>query len=239
MHPTEATWRALLDGETEALLVTELEDHLDGCEICQETIDALGRDRTTARMLLCVLDETAAPPSIDRILRRTRRRSPRHWGLVAAMILLGLVTVAGATMGAGIFQPVIEMIRRSHSSTDPKEKRVAQVEGSASNGIALESSEDADVVFLTAQGSGTLTILQSGRSNVEITATAPVPYTVRTGRVTVGNGGGKASYQVTLPRGILRADVWVAGKVVFSKRGALIRTAVKPDSTGKYVLPFP
>ena len=106
-------------------------------------------------------------------------------------------------------------------------------------GIALEAGESAEIIFLSQQGAGTLTITESNGSSVEIITTASVPYAVRNGRVTITNERTNADYQITIPRRLLRVEVRVADRVLFSKRGSLITTAVRPDSTGKYVLPFP
>ena len=238
MHPGDSTWRALMDGEVAPVMVAELEDHLGDCQVCQQSASAIARDRSAVRELLSSLGGTVPLPSVDEVLTRAKRPNTHRWALLAAMILLGMVTVAGATIATRLFRAAAETVQRPQR-TGPREKSVPQADRPVSTGIALEADEAAQIVFLSSQASGSLTIMEGDRSSVEVVATAAVPYAVRNGRVTITNGGTNADYQITIPRRLLRAEVWVADRVLFAKRGPLITAAVKPDSTGKYLLPFP
>ena len=238
MHPDDSTWRSLLDGEVTPTITAELEEHLEGCPACRLSAGVIARDRTTVRALLDSLGGPAPRRSVQEILQRARRTTSRRWALLAAMILLGMVTVAGASIATGLFQAVVERIRRPQQPDLPGQT-VPRADTQFATGITLAAGESAEIVFRSRQGAGTVTISESEGSNIEIITTVSIPYAVRNGRITISNGGTNADYQITIPRRPLRVEVRVADRVLFTKLGSLITATVRPDSTGKYVLPFP
>ncbi|MEP7324744.1 MAG: zf-HC2 domain-containing protein [Gemmatimonadota bacterium] len=238
MHPDDSAWRALLDGELAPVVAAELEQHLGNCPVCKVSTSAIAGDRTRVRGLLSLLGGSIPVPNVDDVLARAKRPTSRRWALLAAMILLGMVTVAGATIATRWFRTSAGAVQRSQPTT-PVGKRFPQADSPVSTGISLEAGDTAEIVFLSSQAAGTLTIMEGDGSNVEVVATGFVPYTVRNGRVTITNEGTNADYQITIPRRLLRAEVRVADRVLFAKRGPLISAAVKPESAGIYLLPFP
>ncbi|MEO8295259.1 MAG: zf-HC2 domain-containing protein [Gemmatimonadota bacterium] len=235
MHPDRPRWRAYLDSEMEADEIADLERHLKDCGVCGLVAAELQSDKVSVAEMLGSLEGPASVTTVEDILQSARRPASGRWALIAAMILLGFVTVAGATIATGAFQTIVERIRRPPSA-DTLEKSPVPDQSPALTGIALETAGTAEIIFLSSQVNGTLTITEGDRSNVDIVATATVPYTVRSGRVTIVNAGTSADYRIIFPRGLHRALVRVADRVLFSRDGSVVRAAVKPDSTGQYVV---
>lgn len=238
MHPSDATWRSWLDGEVAPAEMAELERHLEECDICRQASSAIASDRTKVMALLPSLGGADSVPRIDDILERAARPGPRRWAAIAAMILLGIVTVAGASVATGLFQTVVEKLQGPRQA-GPTEASATQAEDRVSTSIALEAGARAAVVFLSTQTAGTITIAVNDQPRVEVVASRVVPYKVQQGQVSITNGGTNADYLVRIPRRLLRAEIRVADRVVFTKDGNAITALVTPDSAGTYVLPFP
>lgn len=240
MHPTDATWRALLDEEVGPLVLRPLEDHLAACEDCRREVMTLRLYKVTVVNLLEVLDGPVPAAKVDAVLDRARRRASRRWALIAAAIGICVVTAAGATMRTGVFHRLVERIR-SHPPVPPtveRPKTSGVPDTAAPNGIGFEPKGDLEIAFQEAQGGGQLEIVLGEGASVTIVASTLVRYTVRAGKVVVANAGVSASYLITLPKSIPHAAIRVADRVVFAKTGSAIITAAEKNSTGRYSLPF-
>ena len=100
--------------------------------------------------------------------------------------------------------------------------------------VALEPTNDVRIEFAAGRrAEGELRIVLGADPRVTVTASEPVPYVLRSGKVTVANQGARADYRVSLPRTLERAVISVGGRMVFTKRqSAVVTEATRegPDS---------
>ena len=239
MHPIEGVWREVLDREADPVLLVELEAHLRDCEECQATVATLRRQRNHVAGLLEQLGGPAPARSATEVLHRASRKSARRRMLAAATIALCLATAAGATVRAGLLGRVNDFLhtRRSPTSTiAPAAQPGAGVP--TSSGVEFDPPGRLEVVFDEWQGKGEIVIVLSSEPRFSISASSPLDYSVRRGKVTVANRGGSASYRITLPLSLTDASIRVADREVFSRRGTTVHTVAKGDGAVTYVLPF-
>ncbi len=222
MHPTDGELMGIIDEWTDPTGQPELERHVKICELCQTRQAALERDRLAVEALLGALESPAPARAVESIVHRSRRRNDRR-RFVAAVAALFVATAAAATIRAGgvheIFGP-LTAARAPVAAPAPRPSQAAE----APIGVALEPASDVKIEFAAAQVKGELRIAADESPRVTVTATEPVPYTVRSGAVWLENKGSRASYRVTLPKALARATILVAGRVVFSKKGSSIVT---------------
>lgn len=236
MHPDDARWQALLDGEQSPSARAELERHLAGCAACRRSLAELqyAKDELTARLELV---KSQPPPLSAQAIRRRARPRRLQRLLAAASILLAFATAAGATIHSGVLHRMLGGAAGAERITTRSTQRVpgAQTPGS---GITLAPRGALEVRFDGRQKEGTIRIVVGDRPGVSIVASAIVPYTVERGRVTVSNQGASASYTIMLSRTLSRVTVVVGDETVFRRQGGSIVTAATADSAGGYVIPL-
>ena len=239
MHPTDGMWQEVLDGESDPPVQRDLQNHLAACVDCQVKVSVLERQRSLVTGLLDRLDGEVPLRTLAAVLGRARPRVSRGM-LAAAAIIICMVTAAGATVRTGLFHRATDWLLgpRPWLEASPAAPVPHQADAAAQGGIAFEPAGDVEVVFADAQPSGTIEVTLSPDSKVSITASAPVGYTVRKGRVAVVNQGGTASYRIVLPRSVPIASIRIANRLVFSKHGSTLTTETRADSAGAYLIPF-
>lgn len=239
MHPIEGMWREVLDREADAAHLVELDAHLRHCDECQATVATLRGQRDSVAGLLDQLGGPAPARNAAEILHRESRRSSHRKMLAAATIALCLATAAGATVRAGLLGRVNELLHPRSSPTSTTAPSAPSGQGvPTSSGVELDPPGRLEVAFDEWQGKGEIVIVLSSGPKFSISASSPLDYSVRRGKVTVANRGGSASYRITLPLSLKDASIRIANREVFSRRGTTIHTQAKTDGTGSYLLPF-
>ncbi|HEY8195552.1 MAG TPA: hypothetical protein VIG04_01135 [Gemmatimonadales bacterium] len=238
MHPTEGAWREVLDREADPALQTDLDSHLSYCAECQTTLATLRHQRDSVTGLLEQLGGPAPARNAAETLHRAARTSARRRMLAAATIALCLATAAGATVRAGLLGRVGDFLRPDPSPTSIAPAAQASTGAPTSSGVAFDAPARLEVAFQEWQGEGEIVIVLSTEPKFSISASSPLGYSVRRGKVTVKNRGGRASYRVTLPLSVTDASIRVADQEVFSRRGTTIHTQAKADGAGSYHLPL-
>jgi hypothetical protein len=240
MHPTEGMWQEFLDQESDPAVRRELELHLGVCTVCREATVTLEQRRFMMAELLDQIDAGVPTRTLSDVLSRGRPRRSWRSLIAAAVIAMCVVTAAGATIRAGLFQRAVDWLmgpRPWIESPAPAPAPPAP-ESASSTGIAFEPSGPVEIAFEEWPQSGEIEILLRDTSNASVVASAPSGYSVRKGRVVVANRGGTASYRITLPRNLPLASVRVGDRVVFAKRGPDITTQATATAPGTYVLAF-
>ncbi|MEA2723742.1 MAG: hypothetical protein QOH59_1513 [Gemmatimonadales bacterium] len=239
MHPTEGAWRELLDREADPELQAGLDSHLSYCAECQTTLATLREQRDSISGLLEQLGSPAPARTAAETLHRAARKSSHRRMLAAATIALCLATAAGATMRAGLLDQVRDFLRPDPSPTTTIAPAAQASTGApTSSGVAFDAPARLEVAFQEWQGEGEIVITLSTEPKFSISASSPSDYSVRRGKVTIANRGGRASYLITLPLSLTDASIRVADREVFSRRGTTIRTHARADSAGSYHLPL-
>jgi anti-sigma factor RsiW len=232
-------WREMLDGEGYPSGLRQLEEHLASCAACEATVTTLSRERLQVTQLLDRLDGTVPSRSLTVVLHRVRPRARRGL-LAAAMIGLCVVTAAGATVRTGLLHKFSDWWlgpRPWIEAPPPTPPASAQSEVPAS-GITLEPSGDLEIAFEDVQATGEIEIVVGGDATFSITASVPVQYSVKSGRVAIKNRGLSASYRVLVPEKVRVVSVRVADVVVFSKRDSTLVSHARVTGSGTYLLPL-
>jgi anti-sigma factor RsiW len=236
MHPDDATWLSLLDGELSPSPRAGLERHVARCLACRRRVGELeqARDEVDARLEL--LDSRPPLRTAEAIRRRARPRGPRR--LLAASILLAFATAAGATIQSGLLPRLAGRSAGSEHATTGSSQGPHGAQATSPTGIALRPNGAFEIRFGGHQKEGTIRIVLADRPTVSIVASAAVPYAVERGRVTVTNQDASASYTITLPRALSRVTVRIGDETVFTSQGGSIVAASAADSAGAYVIPL-
>jgi hypothetical protein len=159
--------------------------------------------------------------------------------LAAATIALCLATAAGATVRAGLLGRVNDFLRPRPSPTSTLAPAAQSGTGvPASSGVEFDPPGRLEVAFDEWQGKGEIVIVLSSAPSFSITASSPVNYSVRRGKVKVANQGAGASYRISLPLSLTDASIRIGDREVFSRRGTTIQTQARADGAGGYLLPF-
>ncbi len=242
MHPTEGMWQEFLDGESDPPVQRELAIHSDTCADCQRTVAALGRRQVLAAELLGRLDARVPERSVADVLSRphARPRSSRRSLLVAAIIVLSVVTAAGAVMRTGVVHRAMNWLLgpapQVESQYPPAPPPIP--ERDSSTGIAFVPAGTVEIAFEEWPHRGEIEIALREATEVSIIASAPSAYSAREGRVLVANRGVTASYRITLPQNVPLASIRVGDRVVFSKRGDALSTQARRTGPDSYLLSF-
>jgi anti-sigma factor RsiW len=239
MHPTEGSWREVLDREIDPVLQAYFDSHLTYCAECQAKLATLRDQRNGVAGLLEQLGGPAPARSAAETLRRAARKSSHRRMLAAATIALCLATAAGATVRAGLLGRLSDVFHPGPSPTSTIAPAAQASTGvPTSSGLAFDAPPRLEVAFQEWQGEGEIVIVLSPEPEFSISASSQSDYSVRRGRVTVANRGGRASYRIILPLSLTDASIRVAGREVFSRRGTTISTQARADGAGSYHLPL-
>ena len=231
-HPADGDLRALLDDELPVARRLEVEEHAATCAACRARLAALEAAFQESRALLDLLPIAEPTLRSDAIVRRARR--PRlRWGAIAAVFMLAIATVAGATVGRPYVRALVARIR---AVVHPAPPVAPEPPAQGQAGIAFVPGSSADITFDEPQAAGTLHVSLADTPDLAIDPTAAVTYRVHPGGVIVHNRGSAASYDIVVPRRAPHVRILVGGRVLFEKVGSAISTAVPAEKTGRYVI---
>lgn len=237
-HPADGDLRALLDDELPVARRLEVEEHAATCAACGARLAALEAAFQESRALLDLLPTAEPTLRSDAIVRRARRpRRPRlRWGAIAAVFMLAIATVAGATVGRPYVRALVARIRAVVHPAPPAAPAAPEPPVQGQAGIAFVPGSSADITFDEPQAAGTLHVSLADTPDLAIDPTAAVTYRVHPGGVIVHNRGSAASYDIVVPRRAPRVRILVGGRVLFEKVGSAISAAVPAEKTGRYVI---
>jgi hypothetical protein len=238
MHPTDGALLALLDEWIDPLEQGQIERHVDGCERCREDMARLERERLVVSTLLQEVAASVPARFVDTIVRRARQSRSRRRELIAAAAALFIVTAAGATIRSG---GVHEILRRFTSPSPPATapaRRTPPTAEEGLSGVTLDPTNNVEIDFAAAQPEGELRIVLGEGPRITVTASAAVPYALRSGKVAVANQGARASYHVVLPRDLERVSIRVAGQVIFAKWQSTIVTEATREGVDSFRVPL-
>jgi hypothetical protein len=240
VHLTDLDLHALLDGEQLEIHAAQIRGHLGDCPACARKHSDLEREREETAALLASLDHIVPRPDVETVVARARRR--KWYGRRALAAGLALLVVAVGAAAALPHSPVRQWLGRvlvggrRHAVVGRDTNSAGQ---SGRNGIALHPGPSIEVVFRERQSAGSIRILLGAGSEAVVqTVGGAVRYAVGPSRVVVDNAHASASYEVLIPRSVLRARVRVGDRVVFTKVQAAISSDVPADSAGRYVIDF-
>lgn len=214
-----------LDGELSASEREGVEQHTGSCADCTERIEALRRRSEALGRLLREVDAAwlASPPAA----RRGRRRPLLSRRLLAAAATL--LVVAAVTVVSPLRAWIVERSRALWEFVVGS----SASEGEDAAGDRAQASPFASVSFAPAtrtlvievaerQDAGTVTVESVETPMVSATiagGAGPGDLVVLPGRLRIANAASStASYRVSVPPGIERVEVWVAGAVVVTLR---------------------
>lgn len=105
-------------------------------------------------------------------------------------------------------------------------------------GVAFVPGSSVVVAFRDTQPTGVLRVRLVDDSSLRLAPDHAVRgYALDARGVTVDNAGSRASFDLRLPRGVVRGRITVGGRTVLTKDGAHVDGA-SPDARGDYVIPL-
>jgi hypothetical protein len=242
MHPTEADWQALVDGEATPAVAVTLHRHGRDCPGCRERYAVLTRARDERVVLFAALDVPVPRPDIEQVIRRAQREQRSLWrppAVAAALLLCAAGAMAALVSPAG--RRLVTRTWQWLAAANPLSRSAQARSGSPTSwGIAFAADGRIDIAFEAPQATGELRVrLSDSTGKALVVATAPVRYTVRSTHLTIGNAGSTASYDITIPRAGSQATLRVGGVTVLTKDHSRIAVANGGRRVGEaYVLPF-
>src|SRR5207237_1283649 len=141
--------------------------------------------------LLQELEVPVSTCSVEGVVRRARQRRGRRRALIAAAAGLFIASVAGATIRTHGWHDAVRWFVPPPPALEQPRRPGAGPVSEAPTGIALEPTRDVQIDFATAQAVGELRIVLSAAPRVTVTASEPVPYALRSGKVMVANQGAR------------------------------------------------
>ena len=193
--------------------------------------------------LLHLLDHATPPLDFASIQHRAGVRDPvRGFGLWRGAIILGLSATAAAAALPPVRHFVADVVG-ARQAAQPVPARVVQSTAPsaasapvAPRGVAIVPDGRVDLDFHTAQPGGLLRIRSGAGTRVAVTANADGSnYTVGHETIVVDARTTGVTYDIELPTAADLPDVLIriAGRAVFVRRGAIVRTsgALEPDGS--------
>ncbi|HZI74141.1 MAG TPA: zf-HC2 domain-containing protein [Gemmatimonadales bacterium] len=239
MHPTEGMWQEFLDQETPASERQELELHLSSCPSCCTITIELGHRRAKVSQLLNELEASVPSRNYHDLIFPRGHGTPRRL-LWAAGIALCVASAASATIHWGVWQRAREWLLgpKPYSSAPAVLQQRPGGGAVAQSGISLQPRERIDVLFDEVPAGGEIEIILRDDPGVSIIASEPVRFSVRSGSVSVANGGVAADYRIALPANLPQASVRVAGRLVCAKHGTTLIGEARRTGPRTYVISF-
>ncbi|HEX2189666.1 MAG TPA: zf-HC2 domain-containing protein [Longimicrobiaceae bacterium] len=252
-HAAEGTLQALLDGELSRAEGAEVERHLETCPACRAEAERLRAASDGLTAALALLDRPAAT---GRALDQLGRRRWRRWvgvdsGQVlrrAAVLVLGVASLASATPGSPVREWIGELLHGAGAESAPGGlAAVAPVStpdappaGEASAAVSVLPDLGRVRVVVTAPSPDLrirVRLSDDSYSDVRATgAAAGARFRTGPGRVEV-SGAGPGEVEVVLPRSARSATVEVDGRPYFRRDGEGIRLlAPASDSSGSEIV---
>ena len=241
-HPDEGALLRLLDGEADADERAGWTAHVDACERCRGELERFRARRERLGALLARADfpvPASAPPrpGVVRLpLARAAQARPadRRWLRAAAAVLLLLAAAAVATPArawiaewlgarwAALAQPAPE---RGRPAPAPAPAPVAPAQSASSARVRFVPTRSellVDVAHRQAAGAITLVAADGEAAGAEVLGTDAVDLLVVPDGVRIRNRGtSSAGYRVTVPAGVRRVRLRVAGAERVVGRGEL------------------
>ena len=240
-HPGDAELQSLADGELAAADERRLRRHLDGCAACAARHRGLQLAGRQVGEWLGLLDHPAPAVDAETVVRRAGRLpGPARPGLLAAAVatlLLAAVAAAAVIPGSPLRRFVASVLdERSPAEAPPRPEPPSRPP--PASGVAFIPEPDLEVVFLRSQPEGAIRISLAETPEVRVRVVGgSAAYELDPARLVVDNGGAAGTYELRLPRDLLRVRVRVGDRVVFEKRGAAI-TGEFLERREAYVVPF-
>ncbi|HEU5040451.1 MAG TPA: zf-HC2 domain-containing protein [Gemmatimonadales bacterium] len=233
MHPDDEQLQRWLDHELTPEAERTVGAHLEGCDACRFRAERARLEVAELRGALTLLDHPVPRISAGDIAIAARR-SPQRAGLrwaAAVLAAVGLAGVAYAAPGSPVPGWIASLSARvsarEQSVPPPALERSGQADLA---GIAVPPGRRLVVSFDSAQVEGEAIVTIA--AGAELTVRAPAgaaTYDAGLERLTIGNGGSRASYAVTIPADAPWVEILVAGERLLLKAGDRVTTR---DGTG-------
>lgn len=176
------------------------------------------------------------------VARRARASAAAAWGRRAAGILLALATAGAAYAAPGSPLPGW-MARLAGRSVVPAPARPpagpppAPEPTLATGGIVVAPGARFAIQFAAAQPVGVAVVsLADGPDIVARSSGGPATFTTDESRLTIGNRGSSASYEIELPRGAPRIELLLGDRRLLLKDDARVTTAAPVDARGRWTV---
>ena len=244
-HLDEEQVQRLLHGELAPSVSASVRDHIDVCDECRSRVDESAREETTVRALMENLDHT--PPLVD--VRTVKRRTQPAFALgrwaAGVLLLLAIGGVAYAAPGLPFRAVVERLITRVGGRDTPRDGQarpeIALPPSSRDvvQGLAVLPGDRFRIVFSSPEPGAIATLSLTDGPQVAIRAVGGrATFTSDVDRVTIGDVTGGSRFEIDVPRGAPRVEIWIAGRRVFSKSASGVVTEGQPDAGGAYRLPL-
>lgn len=233
-HLDDESIELLLSGELSESEAHAIRDHLAQCRACVRRVEAARQEDQEIGALLSVLDHPVPQVRAEDVMRRARRRWLRPRTAAAGIVLLVVAGAASAMPGSLVRTWLAELFEGLQETGAQQSPPVG-----VSGGISVIPTGQFELVFEVGQRSGVIRVSLTHEAELAVRAIGEGPgYSVAPERVQVENAGSAADYEILVPRSAENVRIRVGDTVVFTKQGASITTAARPDGRGRYILDF-
>ena len=249
MHVDEEVVQRVLHAELDPASQPGVEEHLAGCALCRERVDAARRDEVDAMRLLAALDVDMPRVTALQLIESGRARArDSAWIRWAAVIVLavGIVGTAYAAPGSPLPRWVSAIIgdvsrkpRDVGSVGEPSHQAQREAQDRAASGIAMDADTALLVLFTSRQASGHARVSLTDAAEVTVRSFTPgVPFKSDVGRLVVENRGSTADFEVLIPRAAPRVEIRVGSERVYLKERDRITAPGVAGSGDSRVVPL-
>lgn len=241
MHLDDEQIQRLLHDELDAAARAAPQRHLAECAECRGRLAEAEREEQWVFDRIGRLDAPAplAPGDVEWVTRRAGARTSAAWmqraaGFAVTVALIGLAYAAPGSPLPGWVDRVTGWIARpaTHASQAPELEPE-----SAPAGIAVAPGTRFTIRFVEPQTAGAVAVSLTDGPNVTVRAHGGAArFATDLGRLTIGNGGSLADYEIELPRSAPWVEIAVGERRLLLKDGARIVPDMPIDPQGRRFL---
>jgi len=239
MHPDLEQLQRLAHRELDPAFLTSLESHLAGCAACRDRLAALEREEEEVHALLVSLDHPVPRLNAAAVMSgpRTPLAATFRWA-AGILLALGAAGAAWAAPGSPLPGWLDAVLGEGEDAVRPS-PTLAPPPPASAGGVAVDPQGRLAIVFRSLQASGQATVRLTEDAEVQVRASGGAPtFTAEDGRLLVDQQGPSGDFEILVPTGAPRVEVWVGDRRVLLAEGGRVTSDLAEDPTGAWIVPL-
>jgi hypothetical protein len=235
MHLDEGQIQRLLHGELDARSAR----HVAECNACAKRLANAEREENAIFDLLRHVDHPAPP--VDAEWLAIPRGALATWGrraagvVVAAALAGAAYAIPGSPLPAMV-KKVAQWITGGESSSPDSTVTDGQP---VASGIAVPVSDRFEIHFAAEQPRGRVVAWLADGPNVVVRVLGgTATFTTDAGRLSIDNRGSTADFEIEVPRGAPRVEIYLGARRLLLKEGERMTADFPADQRGRVILPL-